>query len=83
MSATMHVMLSGAPPSRASASRSLAAWSGSATVSRTRDPTMAYGVGTVEAIARVVNRDLNPGAVARVPLSVISPSQEIPDEPAP
>jgi beta-lactamase class A len=44
------------------------------------NPTMAYGVGTVEAIARAVNRDLNPGAVARVPLSVIPPSQQTPDE---
>jgi len=43
------------------------------------NPTMAYGVGTVEAIARVVNRDLNPGAIARVPLSTISPSQQTPD----
>jgi hypothetical protein len=47
------------------------------------NPTMAYGVGTVEAIARVVNRDLNPGAVARVPLSVIPPSQQTPDETIP
>ena len=47
------------------------------------NPTMAYGVGTVEAIARAVNRDLNPGAVARVPLSVIPPSQQTPDETIP
>ena len=45
------------------------------------NPTMAYGVRTVEAIAQVVNRDLNPGATARVPASTISPSQETPDEP--
>jgi hypothetical protein len=44
---------------------------------------MAYGIGTIEAIARVINRDLNPGATARVPSSVISPSQETPDEPIP
>jgi len=47
------------------------------------NPTMAYGVGTVEAIARVVNRDLNPGATARVPTSVISPQQQTPDETVP
>jgi hypothetical protein len=47
------------------------------------NPTMAYGVRTVEAIAQVVNRDLNPGATARVPSSVISPLQEIPDEAIP
>ena len=47
------------------------------------NPTMAYGVRTVEAIAQVVNRDLNPGATARVPPSVISPSQETPDEAIP
>ena len=47
------------------------------------NPTMAYGVRTVEAIAQVVNRDLNPGATARVPSSVISPPQEIPDEAIP
>jgi len=47
------------------------------------NPTMAYGVRTVEAIAQVVNRDLTPGATARVPSSVISPPQEIPDEAIP
>jgi 3-hydroxyisobutyrate dehydrogenase-like beta-hydroxyacid dehydrogenase len=58
-SATMQVMLSGAPPSMARASRS------------------------VEAIAQAVNRDLNPGAAARVPASAISPLQETPDEAIP
>jgi beta-lactamase class A len=47
------------------------------------NPTMAYGVRTVEAIARVVNRDLNPGATERVPDSAISPLQETPDEAIP
>ena len=47
------------------------------------NPTMAYGVRTVEAIAQVVNRDLNPGATARVPASTISPLQETPDEAIP
>ena len=30
---------------------------------------MPYGITTVQAIARVLNRDLNPGATARVPAS--------------
>ena len=47
------------------------------------NPTMAYGVSTVEAIARAVNRDLNPGGTARVSLSVIPASQQTPDEPIP
>jgi beta-lactamase class A len=50
----------------------------------TRDnPTMDYGVGTVEAIARAVNRALNPGTIARVQPAAISPAQETPDEPIP
>jgi hypothetical protein len=47
------------------------------------NPTMSYGVTTVERIAEAVNRDLNPGAVARVPATVISPAQQTPDEPTP
>jgi len=47
------------------------------------NPSMAYGVRTIEAIAQVVNRDLNPGATARVPASVISPLQATPDEAIP
>ena len=47
------------------------------------NPTMAYGIATIEAIARAINRDLNPAATARVPASVISPSWETPDEPVP
>ena len=47
------------------------------------NPSMAYGVRTVETIAQVVNRDLNPGATARVPGSAISPLQQTPDEPIP
>ena len=31
--------------------------------------TMPYGITTVQAIARVLNRDLNPAATARVPAS--------------
>jgi hypothetical protein len=44
---------------------------------------MAYGIGTIEAIARVINRDLNPGAAARVPATRPSPSWEKPDESIP
>jgi hypothetical protein len=47
------------------------------------NPTMAYGVTTVERIAEVVNRDLNPGATARVPVSVIPAAQQTPDETLP
>ena len=44
------------------------------------NPTMAYGIDTIEAIAEVINRDLNPKAAARVPPSGLSPSWGIPDE---
>jgi hypothetical protein len=47
------------------------------------NPTMAYGVATVERIAEAVNRDLNPGAVARVPATVLSRAQQAPDETLP
>jgi hypothetical protein len=47
------------------------------------NPSMAYGIGTIEAIARVINRDLNPGATARVPASGVSPAWEKPDEQIP
>jgi Beta-lactamase enzyme family len=41
---------------------------------------MTYGITTVQAIARVINRDLNPGATARVPASRPFPSWGKPDE---
>ena len=44
---------------------------------------MAYGVATVEAIARVINRDLNPGTTARTPSSAPLPSSGTPDETIP
>jgi beta-lactamase class A len=47
------------------------------------NPTMGYGVSTVERIAEAVNRDLNPGAVARVPAAVIPVAQQVPDETLP
>ena len=47
------------------------------------NPTMTYGVDTIEAVARVINRDLNPGAAVRVPSSVPAPSWGTPDEAVP
>jgi len=47
------------------------------------NPTMTYGVDTVERIAEAVNRDLNPGAIARVPAAVIPAAQQVPDETLP
>ena len=44
------------------------------------NPTMAYGIATIEAIAEVINRDLNPAAASRVPSSGFSPSWGTPDE---
>jgi hypothetical protein len=44
------------------------------------NPSMPYGITTVQAIARVINRDLNPGATARVPASRPYPSWGTPDE---
>jgi beta-lactamase class A len=47
------------------------------------NPNMAYGVTTVQAIARVINRDLNPGTTAATPSSVPVPSSQTPDETIP
>jgi beta-lactamase class A len=44
------------------------------------NPAMAYGVASIEAIARAVNRDLNPAAATRVPPSEPGPSWGTPDE---
>ena len=44
------------------------------------NPTMTYGIRTIEAIAEVINRDLKPQAAARVPASGSSASWETPDE---
>jgi beta-lactamase class A len=44
------------------------------------NPTMAYGIDTIEAITEVINRDLNPEAASRVPSSGLSPSWGSPDE---
>jgi beta-lactamase class A len=44
------------------------------------NPTMAYGVRTIEAIARVIHRDLNPGTTSVIAPSKASPSWGRPDE---
>jgi hypothetical protein len=44
------------------------------------NPTMAYGIATIEAAAKAINRDLNPGATAVVPSSQVSPSWGTADE---
>jgi hypothetical protein len=49
----------------------------------TRNRTMAYGVDTVQRIAEVINRDLNPGAKDVIPASVPFPSWGTPDEQLP
>jgi beta-lactamase class A len=47
------------------------------------NPTMTYGIDTIEAIANAINRDLNPRARSRVPGSAVSSSWGTPDEPVP
>jgi beta-lactamase class A len=44
------------------------------------NPTMAYGIRTIEAIARVIHRDLNAGTTSVIPSSEFSPSWGTPDE---
>jgi beta-lactamase class A len=44
------------------------------------NPTMDYGVSTIQRIARVIHRDLNPAASAFLPPSRPGPSWGIPDE---
>jgi beta-lactamase class A len=47
------------------------------------NPTMAYGIATIEDIAEVINHRLNPGEQAVVGRSPVSPGWGIPDEPVP
>ena len=47
------------------------------------NPSMPYGITTVEAIARAVNHDLNPGAASVVAPSAPSPGWGTPDETIP
>jgi hypothetical protein len=44
------------------------------------NPTMSYGITSVEAIARVIHRDLNPTVKTVIPLSVPNPAWGTPDE---
>ncbi len=44
------------------------------------NPTMTYGIDTVQAVARAVNHDLNPGATSVVPAAAASQSWGTPDE---
>lgn len=46
------------------------------------NPTMAYGVATIQAIARVMHRDLNAGLASAgvVEPAPVTPAQEVPDE---
>jgi hypothetical protein len=47
------------------------------------NPTMTYGIDTVQAVAEVINRDLNPGVTAVIPPSAPYPSWGRPDEQIP
>jgi hypothetical protein len=44
------------------------------------NPTMSYGITTVEAIARVIHRDLNPTAKIVIAPSAPNPAWGMPDE---
>lgn len=44
------------------------------------NPTMAYGITTIESIARAVHHDLNPALTAVIPPSAPSPAWGTPDE---
>jgi hypothetical protein len=47
------------------------------------NPDMTYGVDTVQDIAKVINRNLNPKAASVIPPSAPFPSWGVPDEPVP
>jgi hypothetical protein len=47
------------------------------------NPTMAYGIDTIQGAAEVINRDLNPDADDVVPPAAPAPSWGTPDEPVP
>ena len=53
-------------------------------VALTQDnPSMIYGIDTIQAVAHAVNRDLNPAAKSRVQPAPLSRSLQTPDEPIP
>jgi hypothetical protein len=47
------------------------------------NPTMAYGIHTIEGVAQVIHHDLNPGVQSVIPPSAPNPTWGIPDEPIP
>ncbi len=47
------------------------------------NPSMAYGIDTIESAAEVIHTLLNPGNVARVPRSTPNSSWGVPDETVP
>ena len=44
------------------------------------NPTMAYGITTIQAIARAVHHDLNPAAKSVIPAATANPAWGTPDE---
>ena len=44
------------------------------------NPTMPYGIATIEGVARVIHRDLNPGNTSVIPPSAVSPTWGTADE---
>jgi hypothetical protein len=47
------------------------------------NPSMIYGIDTIQAVARAVNQDLNPAAKSRIQPEPLSRSLQTPDEPIP
>ena len=47
------------------------------------NPTMGYGIETIEDAAQVIHRDLNPGQHSVIPESTPNPAWGVPDEPIP
>ncbi len=47
------------------------------------NPSMAYGIYTIEHVAEVMHHDLNPGVTSVIPYSRPNPTWGIPDEPIP
>ena len=47
------------------------------------NPTLAYGITTIEDVAQVINRDLNPTTNGAVVPATRTPPPEVPDEQVP